>query len=289
MHWKDDHTQNFGNPNGIDGTEDNPWNDVVTAITFIHQQIQSGRNVLVHCRKGRSRSATMCIAYLMVVWSMTRDKALAYITALRPCVSPNYHFIGQLFMFEKSITLQKLRVQYANDVQDTVVPIPASPLMLSTKFAPKSSGKKKNQLSISQQRQQQSSSQTSCQTLEESMLPPFQMDEELDCSSRTSSTDSTNIAHSFSTFQSTVSLPQYSASSLSKPVPVSLHIPASVYESSSDSSSSECSSDSNSSDGTSDEDEAFDQDDDNDNGNDKDNDNDNDNDDDYDNDGGEKQ
>ena len=53
-------------------------------------------NILVHCNKGVSRSATFVIAYLMKKNDLTVDKALEYVKSKREIVSPNEAFIGQL-------------------------------------------------------------------------------------------------------------------------------------------------------------------------------------------------
>jgi len=52
--------------------------------------------VLVHCKYGISRSATMLIAYLMRRYHWQRDKALEYVKAKRGSVRPNRGFLEQL-------------------------------------------------------------------------------------------------------------------------------------------------------------------------------------------------
>ncbi|TQV93474.1 hypothetical protein V2A60_010119 [Cordyceps javanica] len=56
-------------------------------------------NVLVHCREGVSRSATMVIAYLMRKDSMSLDDALAEVKEKRK-VRPNPNFLDQLRVWE---------------------------------------------------------------------------------------------------------------------------------------------------------------------------------------------
>lgn len=45
--------------------------------------------VLVHCRAGVSRSATLVIAYLICQYKMPLKDALEYVQMRRPCVNPN--------------------------------------------------------------------------------------------------------------------------------------------------------------------------------------------------------
>ncbi|GAB0138840.1 hypothetical protein EsDP_00007062 [Epichloe bromicola] len=56
-------------------------------------------NVLVHCRAGVSRSASIVIAYLMRKYNLSLDGALAEVKEKRK-VRPNLNFIGQLRIWE---------------------------------------------------------------------------------------------------------------------------------------------------------------------------------------------
>lgn len=62
-----------------------------------------GGRVLVHCFAGISRSATICIAYLMLTENLSMHQALEFTRRLRPCVSPNFNFMGQLLSFENQL------------------------------------------------------------------------------------------------------------------------------------------------------------------------------------------
>ncbi|XP_038078309.1 dual specificity protein phosphatase 18-like [Patiria miniata] len=68
---------------------------------MIHDVKRKGGRVLVHCFAGRSRSATLCIAYLMKYSSMTLRQAHAYVKARRPLIRPNPGFWKQMIAFEK--------------------------------------------------------------------------------------------------------------------------------------------------------------------------------------------
>jgi len=61
---------------------------------------ESGGKVLIHCRAGISRSATICIAYLIYAGQMTLDDAHDYLKRCRPLISPNLNFMRQLAEFE---------------------------------------------------------------------------------------------------------------------------------------------------------------------------------------------
>jgi hypothetical protein len=64
-----------------------PDEDVLTdAVDWISSRILEGRVVLIHCAKGRGRSATVLAAYLMDTRGMTFDEVDDLLTMRRPLV-----------------------------------------------------------------------------------------------------------------------------------------------------------------------------------------------------------
>lgn len=63
---------------------------------FIHDEMNHGKDVYVHCNMGRSRSATIIIAYLMRYKKMPLVDALDFIKTKHPDVKPNSGFMNQL-------------------------------------------------------------------------------------------------------------------------------------------------------------------------------------------------
>lgn len=57
----------------------------------------------MHCHAGVSRSATVCMAYIMKTLNYDLKSAYDFVKSRRPCVSPNLHFMGQLLEFEKRL------------------------------------------------------------------------------------------------------------------------------------------------------------------------------------------
>jgi atypical dual specificity phosphatase len=56
-------------------------------VAFIRQNVEAGRTVLVHCAKGRGRSATLLAAYLMRYEGYSYDRARELLVAKRPLVN----------------------------------------------------------------------------------------------------------------------------------------------------------------------------------------------------------
>ncbi|KAK0640624.1 dual specificity phosphatase [Cercophora newfieldiana] len=68
---------------------------------FIDAQHDAGRQVLVHCIAGVSRSPTVVVAYLMRKWGKGLDKTLKYVKGKRSEVRPSQSFMEQLRVWEE--------------------------------------------------------------------------------------------------------------------------------------------------------------------------------------------
>lgn len=77
------------------------------AITFIDDIKQSGGKVLVHCHAGISRSATICLAYLIACNNVSLSDAFRYVKHRRSVISPNFSFMGQLQKLETDVAAKK--------------------------------------------------------------------------------------------------------------------------------------------------------------------------------------
>ncbi|KAA1473558.1 DSPc-domain-containing protein [Dentipellis sp. KUC8613] len=63
------------------------------AVADIDAALRAGRNVLVHCQQGVSRSPAVVIAYLIRKRGMGYEAAAALVRQRRPCVKPNAGFV----------------------------------------------------------------------------------------------------------------------------------------------------------------------------------------------------
>lgn len=68
-----------------------------------HQEALTPR-ILVHCQRGRSRSPTIVIAYLLVRHGWPLSEALQYVCKRRPSVEPNIGFIAALRKLQNSVS-----------------------------------------------------------------------------------------------------------------------------------------------------------------------------------------
>ncbi|KNG85847.1 dual specificity phosphatase [Aspergillus nomiae NRRL 13137] len=88
----------------VDDVEDeNLLEHFPSAIKFIQSGLDAGGGVLVHCAMGKSRSATICIAYMLHQQpsALTPQSALAIIKESRPLCEPNDGFMKQLSIYHE--------------------------------------------------------------------------------------------------------------------------------------------------------------------------------------------
>jgi hypothetical protein len=85
---------------------DSPYTDLSQhfdeACDFIHQY--RDRRVLIHCQAGVSRSATICIAYLMKHFGLFLDGAYMAVKGARKIICPNIGFMKQLIEYERQLS-----------------------------------------------------------------------------------------------------------------------------------------------------------------------------------------
>jgi len=70
------------------------------ACARIEKSLAAGKNVLVHCQQGISRSASVVIAYLIKNHGMSYEFAFAFVKKYRPCIKPNSGFVKCLKEWE---------------------------------------------------------------------------------------------------------------------------------------------------------------------------------------------
>ncbi|CAD5124162.1 DgyrCDS12462 [Dimorphilus gyrociliatus] len=86
-----------------DHWSENLCNYFAQAISFIDEGRQRKENVLVHCLAGISRSVTVTVAYLMHNLNLSMNDAYEFVRKIKPSISPNFNFMGQLLDFEAQL------------------------------------------------------------------------------------------------------------------------------------------------------------------------------------------
>ena len=74
------------------------------AVEFVSAHRSADEGVLVHCRSGVSRSATIVLAYLLTEAGMPLLDAFHLVRSKRPVVTPNIGFMRKLIELEISIS-----------------------------------------------------------------------------------------------------------------------------------------------------------------------------------------
>lgn len=95
----------FMHVKAADVTSTNLIDDFEKCIDFIDSQDGA---TIVHCQAGISRSATVCLAYLMKKKGYNLDEAFDYLKNCRSCIGPNFGFLGQLKIFEQQLMQESM-------------------------------------------------------------------------------------------------------------------------------------------------------------------------------------
>lgn len=80
----------------LDLPETNLQPVIAQAVRIINVVRSENRRILVHCNAGVSRSASICIAYVMLAEGLEFSEAFAMVKSKRACIQPNLGFIAQL-------------------------------------------------------------------------------------------------------------------------------------------------------------------------------------------------
>lgn len=93
---------------------------------FIKEAKEKGGAVLVHCKKGISRSSSTVIAFAMKEYGWGLEQAMEHVKKKRDCITPNKGFVEQLKTFEGILDASKKRNQF--DVQPSTSSVASEPL-----------------------------------------------------------------------------------------------------------------------------------------------------------------
>ncbi|KAF2110917.1 protein-tyrosine phosphatase-like protein [Lophiotrema nucula] len=87
--------------------DDDPNEDLLkhfqSACEYVDEGLKDGGGVFVHCAMGKSRSATLVVAYLMWKFGVGWEKGLEQLCEGRPVCDPNLGFKEQLEVWRKML------------------------------------------------------------------------------------------------------------------------------------------------------------------------------------------
>jgi protein-tyrosine phosphatase len=87
--------------------EDLPWSPLDSYFDVVADKIATNRDrgikTLVHCVAGVSRSASLCIVYLMKHDNLTLRQAYQHVKSARPIIRPNAGFWQQMVDYERRV------------------------------------------------------------------------------------------------------------------------------------------------------------------------------------------
>ncbi|XP_006875284.1 PREDICTED: dual specificity phosphatase 28 [Chrysochloris asiatica] len=89
---------------------DDPAEDLLVHLestcAAMEDAVRAGGSCLVYCKNGRSRSATVCTAYLMRYRGLSLERAFEAVKRARPVAEPNPGFWSQLQQYEDQLQSQ---------------------------------------------------------------------------------------------------------------------------------------------------------------------------------------
>lgn len=92
------------------------WDDT---FKYINRAKQEGSKVLVHCKMGVSRSASVVIAYAMKAYNWDFKTALQHVRDKRSCIKPNTSFLSQLETYQGILDAMKNKEKLQRSKSET--------------------------------------------------------------------------------------------------------------------------------------------------------------------------
>ncbi|CRK96813.1 CLUMA_CG009948, isoform B [Clunio marinus] len=86
---------------------------------YISRAKMEGSKVLVHCKMGISRSASVVIAYAMKAYDWDFDQAIKHVKEKRNCIKPNKNFVSQLETYQGILDAMKNKEKLQRSKSET--------------------------------------------------------------------------------------------------------------------------------------------------------------------------
>ncbi len=106
-----------------DHDDENMYQHFESSFKFIDKAISNKENVLVHCKFGISRSATIVISYIIQKFHYRTNEAMAFVSSKRSIINPNNGFIKQLNELDLRVSSHFLEPSQFGMKSNTNLPI----------------------------------------------------------------------------------------------------------------------------------------------------------------------
>ena len=106
-----------------DHDDENMYQHFESSFKFIDKAISNKENVLVHCKYGISRSATIVISYIIQKFNYRTHEAMAFVSSKRSIINPNNGFIKQLNELDLRVSSHFLEPSQHGMKSNTNLPI----------------------------------------------------------------------------------------------------------------------------------------------------------------------
>jgi atypical dual specificity phosphatase len=91
-------------------------------VRFVGTAVLAKHNVLIHCAQGKSRSVALAVAFLVVWFGWTVDRALCFVQCRRAIAEPNPGFMQDLEAFAQSPDVLLLRQDLLGKTEPQALP-----------------------------------------------------------------------------------------------------------------------------------------------------------------------
>ncbi|XP_054014531.1 protein phosphatase Slingshot isoform X2 [Hylaeus anthracinus] len=167
------------------------WDDTFKYITKAKKE---GSKVLVHCKMGVSRSASVVIAYAMKAYNWDFSQAWKHVKEKRNCIKPNNSFLIQLETYRGILDAMKNKEKLQRSKSDTNLKSPTSAKNQSKKEEKSDNGDSGLQITSGlelRKTNQRPKSWSPNVKIAENMLPSVPLSQSLESIDKTGSTEVT--------------------------------------------------------------------------------------------------
>ena len=107
----------------FDHDDEDIYQHFESSFNFIDKALNKKENVLVHCKYGISRSATIVLSYIIQKFKCRSNEVIAFVSTKRPIINPNNGFMRQLNELDLRVSSHFLEPSQFGNKSDIYLPI----------------------------------------------------------------------------------------------------------------------------------------------------------------------